>query len=278
MQLKPQELQTLEAFKKASRAAAGQVKENAPFCIFSDVQLPDSSKKLHVLKPFLVVGSQPQVILPMLKDLKGSKKLVASGLCSLQAGKLSLVAKSGKVDYGSLKSQTALFKDLLGKEILIPPPGGAVGQNPADAKTPANKPPDPEVAQRHVKMTEAALHWTGTRTAVDSKINQLKQAVKAHYSKHPAALKEIDKIIVKIDTTLGKLDRRLTDSLKAVTTASPAAHEAELRKTRAILAEYKKVVQSDPLIDHIDKNPFRVKTNLKVTLMDSLNKAEHSMA
>jgi len=278
MQLKPQELQTLEAFKKASRAAAGQIKENTPFCIFSDVHLPDSSKKLHVLKPFLVVGSPPQVILPMLKDLKGNKKLVASGLCSLQSGKLSFVAKSGKVDYGLFKSQATHFKELLGKEILIPPPGGAAVQNPPDAKTPANQPPDPKVTQRHVKMTEAALHWTGTRTTVDSRVNQLKQAVKAHYSKHPAALKEIDKIMVKIDTTLGKLDHRLTDSLKAVTTASPAAHEAELRKTLAILAEYKKVVQSDPLIDHIDKNPFGVNTNLKGTLMDSLNKAEHSMA
>lgn len=278
MQLKPQELQTLEAFKKASRVAASQVKDDAPFCIFSDVQLPDSSNKLHVLKPFLVVGSKAQVILPMLKDLKGNKKLLASGLCSLQSGKLSLVAKSGKVDYGLLKSQAAHFKDFLGKEILIPPPGGAAAQEPADAKTPANKPPDPKVAQRHVKMNAAALHWTGTRTTVDSKVNQLKQAVKAHYSKHPAALKEIDKIMVKIDTTLGKLDHRLTDSLKAVTAASPAAHETELRKTMAILAEYKKVVQSDALIDHIDKNPFGVKTNLKATIMDSLNKAEHSMA
>lgn len=276
MQLKPHELQTLEAFKKASRANAGQVKDNTPFCIFSDVQLPDASKKLHILKPFLVVGSQAQVILPMLKDLKGNKKLLASGHCSLQSGKLSFVAKTGKVDYGLLKTQATVFKDLLGKEILIPPPGGAA---PHDADEKAhNQPPDPKIAQRHVKLKEAALHWTGTRTTVDSKINQLKQVVKAHYSKHPAALKEIDKIMVKIDTSLGKLDDRLIHSIKAVTAASPAAHETELRKTMAILAEYKKVVQSDPLIDHIDKNPFGVQTNLKAALLGSLNKAELAMA
>ena len=272
MQLKAQELQTFEAFKKAMRAAASQVKDHSPFCIFSDVQLPDASKKMHILKPFLVVGSPAQVVLPLLKNLKGGKKPVASGICSLQVGKLNFMAKSGRVDYGMLKTQAVALKDLFGKEILFPGAGGSSGPT-ADAKTAGAN-----LVQQKARLSEAAVHWTSTRTVVDSRIGQLEQAVKKHYSKHPAALKELQKIMGKIDAALGKLDHRLSDALKATVAANPAAHETEVHKAKAVLAEYKRVVQSDPLIAHIDKNPFGVSTNLKQALMDSLNKAEHSLA
>jgi len=55
--LKAHDLESFEAFKKASRAAASQIKDNTPFCMFTDVQLLDTSQKVHLLKPFLVVGS-----------------------------------------------------------------------------------------------------------------------------------------------------------------------------------------------------------------------------
>ena len=265
MQLTTHDFQTFEAYKKAMRAAASQIRDKTPFCIYSDVQLPDASKKMHILKPFLVVGSPPNAITPMLKDLHGSKTIACSGLCSLQGGKISLTAKSGKVNYGVLKSQATVFKELLGgKEILHPSPDAGAAAKPA---------PHP------AKLTEAALHWHGVRTTVDTKIKELKQAVKAHYAKaHPELLKEIDKNMLKIDAILDKLDHRLTDSLKAGAASNEAAREAELRKTRAILNEYKRVVESERLIAHIDQNPFGVKTNLKQTILDSLKRAEQSMA
>jgi len=268
MQLKPLDLQMFEAYKKAMRAATSQIGTGMPFCIYSDVQMPDASKKMHTLKPFLVVGAPASTIGPMLKDLHGGKTLACHGVCSLVQGKISLVAKSGTVNYVPFKSQSTTFKEMLGKEILIPAPGG--GAEPGTA--------GPKAVQQHVKLTEAAVHWTTTRTVVDSKVNQLKQAVRAHYTKRPQLLKQIDASMLKIDAALGKLDRRLSDSLKASAAANPTAREAELRKTKAILAEYKRTVQSDPLIAHIDKNPFGVTTNLRQTLMDSLTKAEQSMA
>ena len=124
MPLKAQDLQTFEAYKKAIRAAASQIKDNTPFCLYSDVEIPDASKKAHTLRPFLVVGSPANAITPMLKDLHGGKKLSCSGFCSMESGKISLEAKSGSVNYGLFKSQATVFKDLLGKEILIPAPGG----------------------------------------------------------------------------------------------------------------------------------------------------------
>jgi len=137
MPLKAQDLQTFEAYKKAIRAAASQIKDNTPFCLYSDVEIPDASKKAHTLRPFLVVGSPATAITPLLKDLHGGKKLSCSGFCSLESGKISLEAKSGAVNYGLFKSQATIFKDLLGKEILIPAPGGAAAGPKAAAPSAA---------------------------------------------------------------------------------------------------------------------------------------------
>ncbi|MGO9261757.1 MAG: hypothetical protein ACLQU1_36460 [Bryobacteraceae bacterium] len=288
MQLTSRDLQTFEAYKKAMRAAASQIKDKTPFCIYSDVQLPDASGKMHTLKPFLVVGSPVNAITPLLKNLKGAKAVACSGLCSLQGGKISFVAKGGKVNYGLFKSQATVFKELLGgKEILDPAhAGGAAPTAPAQPAKPAQAGAQPakpaqaaaQAAAQPAKLTQAAVHWTGVRTTVDTKIKELKQVVKARYAKHPELLKEIDKNMLKIDAILDKLDHRLADSLKAGAAASAAARQAELRKTRTILDEYKRIVQSERLIAHIDQNPFGVKTNLKQTLMDSLKQAEQSMA
>jgi hypothetical protein len=280
MQIKPADLETFEAYKKAMRAAAAQIKDNTPFCLYTDVQLPDSTKKVHTLKPFLVVGSVMNVITPMLKNLKGGRKIICSGHCSLEGGKISLEAKTGKLEHGHLKSQAMIFKDVLGKEILFPSANAAKDPHAAGAAGAAGAAATPQKpAPQPPKLTQAALHWDGVRTTVDNKIKELKQAVKAHYAKSdPDLLKEIDKNMAKLDKILDKLDHRLTDSLKAGAAVPEAARPAELRKTQAILNEYKRTVQSEPLIAHIDRNPFGVKTNLKQSIMDSLTQAEKSMA
>jgi hypothetical protein len=277
--LKAPDLETFEAFKKASRAAAMQIKDNTPFCMYLDVQLPDASGKPHVLKPFLVVGSPINVITPLLKDLKGTKKFLCSGVCSLEQGKINLVAHKGKLDHGLLKSRAPIFKDLFGKEVLAAAAGNQVQQAGTDQKAAAQQAgTDQKAAVQHAKLTQAALHWDGTKNIVDTRINELVRAVKAHYAKSsPELIKEIDKSMQKIDATLGKLDHRLTDSLKACAGASGPAREAELKKTKAIVEEFKRAVKSERMIAHVDQNPFGVKTNLQASLLDSLNKAEQSM-
>jgi len=100
---------------------------------------------------------------------------------------------------------------------------------------------------------------------MDSKIGELKKAIQAHYAKeHPELVKEIDKNLAKLDGIVGKLDHRLADSLtKASAAGNDAAQKAELQASKGILAEYIKFVKSEPLIAHMDSNPFGVKTNLK---------------
>jgi hypothetical protein len=271
MLLKAQDLKTFEAFKKASRAAASQIKDNTPFCAFTDVQMLDESQKVHLLKPFLVVGSPINVITPFLKDLKGTKKPLCSGLCSLEQGKISLVAHKGKLDQGLLKSHAPIFKDLFGKEVQIAAAGSHEPGQQGGAVQPA--------AVQQAKLTQAALHWGGTKDMVDARIKELERAVKAHYAQAaPELIKEIDKTMKKINATLGKLDHRLTESLKVCAAANGAARDSELKKAHNVLEEYKRIVKSEQMIAHIDRNPFGVKTNLQGSLTDSLNKAEQSMA
>jgi len=43
-----------------------------------------------------------------------------------------------------------------------------------------------------------------------------------------------------------------------------------LQESKGILAEYIRYVGSEPLIAHLDSNPFGVKTELKATLSKSL--------
>ena len=261
LSLKSENLATLEAFKKASRAAATQIKENTPFCAFSDIELLDSSKKPHVVKPFLAVGPL-NMIMPLLKDLKGTKKFLASGVCSLDQGKIHLLVQKGKLDATLVKSHATTFKDLFGKEVLMAAPAAA----------------NPAAAAQHAKMTQAAVHWDGTKNMVDAKVKELVRAIKSHYAQRsPALVKGIEKVVQKIDPVIAKLDHRLTDSFKACVHATGPEREAEIRKAKAIIEEYKRIVKSERLFAHIDRNPL-VKTNLQASVLDSLNKAEQSMA
>jgi hypothetical protein len=134
---------------------------------------------------------------------------------------------------------------------------GGAAPPPPQAETPA--PPKPE-------LIKAPDVWHGTRDTVDQNINALKKAVKAHYaSGHPDLLKEIDQGMAKLDVILDKLDTRLEDSLKKA-----ATDKAELKNSKAILIQYITYVKSEPMIAHIDSNPFGVQTNLKKVLTDSL--------
>jgi hypothetical protein len=261
MPLTPHDLQTFENYKKAMKTAASNIRgKDTPFCIYSEVQIPDTKGKLIIVKPFLVVGTPVNAVTPLLKNLHGSKTVACSGSCSIEGDKISFVSKSGTLNHGQIKPHVL---NLLGKNIL----------DPAHAGAGTKKAPEP------AKLTQAAVHWHGARTIADAKIKDLKRAVTAHYAKaSPGLLKQIDKSMSKIDAILDKLDHRLADSLKASAATNEAARQNELRKTKAILDEYKRIVQSEQMIAHIDKNPFKVNTNLKQTLLDSLKKAEESMS
>lgn len=108
---------------------------------------------------------------------------------------------------------------------------------------------------------------------------ELKRAVLAQYgTEHSDLIKDIDQKLVKLDVILEKLDTKLADSLaKAHAAANDAARRAELKISKTILADYIKNVKSEPLIAHIDSNPFGVKTSLKPILTGHLTHMAQSI-
>jgi hypothetical protein len=332
MQLKQPDLKTFESYKKAMRMSASQIKDDTKFCIYNEVQLPDASGKMHILKPFLVVGNGQSTFKPLLPLLKGAKRFICEGTCSLEDGKVTL--KGPKVPFGQMKRQATIFKEILGKPVGIPagtkdedeedeaesqgqpapqfkpplagnvaaaakppipptppmppvqagkpatppaPPPAAQATKPA---APPAGPPTPSGAEPHpVRLAKASIAWHGTRSVVDGKCQELKKAIRAHYGKsHPEVMKEIENSMHKIDAIVDRLDHKLAVSLKKASDApTEAARIAELREARGILNEYIRYVKAEPLIAHIDRNPFGVQCNLRQVLAASLTQMSQTI-
>ena len=125
---------------------------------------------------------------------------------------------------------------------------------------------------REQVLAEAPQVWKGTRALLQSSIDTFRQAVQTQIADEgDDVIDEISGHLEKLDRIMGGLDKRLTNSLtKASETQDPAGRAAALQESKTILAEYIRYVRSEPLIEHLDSNPFGVKMNLKATLAKSL--------
>jgi hypothetical protein len=259
MLLKQQDVKTFESYRKAMRMSASQIKDDTKFCIYTEVELPDVSGKMHILKPFLVVGNGQATFKPLLPLLKGGKRFICEGTCSLHEGKVIL--QGGKVPFGQLKRQATLFKELMGKPLGIPtgtreeddeeeieskppatqagrsaplrPPAGNIAASTVKQPVPPSPPqaalqgakttppvPAPAAESHPVRLANASNTWHGTRGIVDGKCKELKQAIRAHYGKsHPEVIREIENNMHKIDAIVSRLDHSLAVSLKKASAA-----------------------------------------------------------
>jgi len=152
---------------------------------------------------------------------------------------------------------------------------GKIGKPPAP---PAPLAPPESLGEPNLQR--APLIWHGTRKIVDHNIGELKRAIRQEYAnEHPKLLDDIDKGVQRVDVILEKLDTRLAESLeRAGAVKDPAQRAAEIANAKKILTEYVKFVKSEPLIEHIDKNPFGVNAQLKKTINDSLTHMIKSIA
>ncbi|MDQ2736709.1 MAG: hypothetical protein M3Y55_17350, partial [Pseudomonadota bacterium] len=95
----------------------------------------------------------------------------------------------------------------------------------------------------------------------------------------PEVLAEIDRNVQRVDIVLDKLDTRLADALSRVGAAKdPAGRKAEMASAKTILADYISFMKSEPLIDHIDNNPFGIKPQVRQVITGSLAHVIKSMA
>jgi hypothetical protein len=137
---------------------------------------------------------------------------------------------------------------------------------------PRSPPVAPSKPQR---LEQAAASWRQTHRQADERIEALKSAIKAHYAgAHPELLQEIEKGAAKLDGVLDNVGRRLADMMaNAGKAGDDGARKAELQNARALLTEYIVYVKSEPLIAHMDANPFGVKMGLRALLAAGLTDA-----
>jgi peptidoglycan hydrolase-like protein with peptidoglycan-binding domain len=175
---------------------------------------------------------------------------------------MGLSKPDGRVDPGRGTARALAASGKIGK----PPP-------PPNPKAP---PPDLGAAT----LARAPEIWHGTRELLDHNIKELKRAIKQEYAnEHPSLLAEIDQNVQRVDVILQKLDTRLAQTLeRAGATQDAAKRKAEIANAKTILADYVAFVKSEPLIDHIDKNPFGVNAQVKKTITNSLTHMIKSIA
>ena len=192
----------------------------------------------------------------------------------------------GRCGPGTLKAITE-FQQAMGQS----KPDGRVdpGRGTAHALAASGKigkpPPAPNPLAPPDDLGEATLArapqvWHGTRNILDHNIEELKRAIRQEYSnEHPTLLAEIDQNVRRVDVVLEKLDARLAQTLeRAGATKDAAQRKAEIASAKTLLADYVAFVKSEPLIDHIDKNPFGVNAQVRKTITDSLTHMIKSIA
>ncbi len=148
---------------------------------------------------------------------------------------------------------------------------------------PPPPPPNPKAPPQDLgeaTVARAPLVWKGTRGILDHNIKELKRSIRQEYSsEHPQVLTQIDQHVQRVDVILEKLDDRLADTLDRANTAKdPGARKAEIDAAKGILADYLRFVKDEPLIDHVDRNPFGVDTKVRKVIVDSLNHMAKSIA
>jgi hypothetical protein len=103
-------------------------------------------------------------------------------------------------------------------------------------------------------------------------IGELKKAVRSEYaSEHPTLLKDIEDALKKLDGVLDKIGTEISDHIAAANSSKdPAEKKAKLQSCKALIAQKIQYVKSEPMIAHMDRNPFGVAMNCQRIITDHL--------
>jgi len=128
-------------------------------------------------------------------------------------------------------------------------------------------------------LSLAAIEWRKIHVHADQRIEALKTAIKAHYAgRPPKLLAEIEGGVAKLDAVLDKVDQQLADAMAdAATARDEGVRKSHLKNAKSLLLKDAAYIKTDPLIAHMDHNPFGVEMNLKGLLAAGLVKAAKAL-
>jgi hypothetical protein len=204
-----------------------------------------------------------------LTKLTAGTRFLPIGSCTFTDGKFNFNLDNPVP--GLARKVQAAIKNHTGKKLPILAGNESAGED--DEPTAATGETAGAPAASKPELSKAPQVWQGTRDMMAKNIKDLKTAVQKQFGNEPPrAIDEFNASLAKLDSVVEKLDNRLADSLaKANTAQDLEGRRTELKNSKVILAQYLNYVKSEPLIAHIDANPFGVKTNLREILAGSLN-------
>jgi len=150
--------------------------------------------------------------------------------------------------------------------------GDVLPQGNGDIAVGAPEPGSASARPKSEGLEAAPRLWTQTRSLISNSIDKLLDAIRSEYAQDSSeVIAEIENGLSKLRDVTARFDHTLAEAIQnAHNSTDEAQRKAELAKAEAIVTEHIKFVQSEPMIEHIDANPFGVQTNLKKLLTASL--------
>lgn len=217
------------------------------------------------------------------KNLDEDVQQVQAALNKRMDAKLNVDGKCGKATIDAI----AAFQKAIGQsrpDGRVDPGRGTARKLAESGKLPPPPPPPnpkaPPEDLGEATVEHAPVVWHGTRGILDHNIKELKRAIKQEYAgEHPEVVSQIDRHTQRVDVIMEKLDQRLADALERANKApNEGVRAQEIAAAKQILVEYMSFVRDEPLIDHVDSNPFGVDTKVRKVISDSLLHVQKSIA
>ena len=226
------------------------------------------------------VKGKPYVAYAVIVGQKGAQSalklrkegvLFREGVCKLEDKTLFLEGIPDKAVKGAAKTFKKL---LLGYKIHADEEEGEgeegedtplVGARQAGEDEAAPQPSAPLALDKTPQL------WSGTQRLVRTRLEQLKAAVRKAFSgEDRTVLAETERSLEKLDRLLQRLDDELTELLEEAARSEGPVRTAALQSAKTLLATHILYVKNEPLIAHIDANPFGIATDIQGTLTKSM--------
>lgn len=124
-----------------------------------------------------------------------------------------------------------------------------------------------------VQFEQIHLEWDGAKKAVHERLVSLNAAILADGDDD-----ESRTAAAKLDRVLARFNEGLGDTLDALRNAAPAARGGLAAKAQGIADRYLDYLASDPLVAHVERNPYDIDVGAREQLSSRLNALKGELA
>ncbi len=128
-------------------------------------------------------------------------------------------------------------------------------------------------SEHDAALAKALQVWVATRKTIENNITSLQGKVAEAYKGHTMAQELEDAFVKRVAPVMGTFDDSLAHQLNTVIQSADVHREQSISAVRAVISSYVKFLDSDDVIDHLDKNPV-----MPLTIRKTLDSALEGIA